>query len=121
MSLGHVCKQWKKRDECSVGREKLSSGALRDEARGFSTIEAAAVLSQRKNTRRSHILRLFGGWGLGQPSLGSFETWDGRAPENKTSRCEVRGIPQRGLLRSWSLLLLHSSEHSFRSDRSVYC
>lgn len=44
MSPGHVCKEQKKRDADSVGNEKLSGDALADKARGFSTIEAAAVL-----------------------------------------------------------------------------
>jgi len=76
-----------KRDACSVGKEKLSSGALGEEARGFSTLEAAAVLPQRRNTLRPAILRSCWGGGLSQPSFGACNSWDGKTLENKMFRC----------------------------------
>lgn len=87
--------QWKKRDACSVGQEKLSSGALGEEARGFSTLEAAAVLPQRRNTLRSAILRSCVRGELSQPRFGACDSWDGKTLEDKMFRCGAGRIPQR--------------------------
>lgn len=77
------------------GKRKLSSGALGKEARGFSTLAAAAVLPQRRNTPRSAILRSCWGGGLSQPRFGACDSWDGKTLENEMFRCGARRIPQR--------------------------
>lgn len=60
----------------SRGNEKPATAALRDEARGFSTIEAAAVLSQGRKTFRSTILRC-GDRGSSSPASGHMMARDG--------------------------------------------
>lgn len=78
-----------------MGQEKLSSGAVGEGARGFSTLEAAAVLPQRRNTLRSAILRSCVGGGLSQLRFGACDSWDRKTLENKMFRCGAERIPQR--------------------------